>query len=87
MPGELYSWLFYEKSNPPVDYRDVQILACYCNETILIYAWFTDDEEYVAKGERFVMFNLATKSWQKLELPFGPLNEQLPSQGDLYAIR
>ncbi|KAG0557737.1 hypothetical protein M758_11G149200 [Ceratodon purpureus] len=86
MPGELYSWLFYENSNPPVDYRDVQILASYCKEWILIYAWWIDDEEMIARGERFVMFNLVTKIWEKLELPFGPLGEHFPSQGELYAI-
>jgi hypothetical protein len=86
MPGELYSWLFYENSDPPVDVRDLQILASYCDEHILVYAWVMDDEEYGARGDRFVLFNLATRTWQKLELPFGPITEQLPSQGRLFPI-
>jgi hypothetical protein len=86
MPGELYSWLFYENSDPQVDVRDVQILASYCDEHILVYAWYMDEDEYVATGERFVLFNLATRTWQKLEFPFGPITEQLPSQGRLFPI-
>lgn len=69
-----------------MDYRVVQILASYSKEWILIYAWGIDDEEMIASGERFVMFNLVTKIWEKLELHFVKLGEQFPSQGKLYAI-
>lgn len=87
MPGELYSWLFYAERDPPIDRRDVQIMSSYCGEWILLYSWWIDDDELVARGERFVMFNLDSRKWQKIELPFGPINEELPSQGELFAVR
>lgn len=85
MPRELYSWLFFKSIEPPVDSRDIQILASYCFQWILIYAWWID-EEHDTRGERFVIFDLETKEFRKLELPFGCLQEASSSHGDLYAV-
>lgn len=78
MPGDLYSWLFYENSDPEVDYRDIQIRVSYCSEKLLIYGWYINDQDYFAKSDRFVLYNLASKAWEKLELPFA-ISEQ-PAQ-------
>ncbi|KAG0611764.1 hypothetical protein M758_7G163100 [Ceratodon purpureus] len=71
MPHDLFSWLTHgveieesdiliEKSQP-IDTR-------FCSEYLLIHTIVSDDERR-AGAERFVLFNLATKAWEKLQLP------------------
>ena len=68
MPEDLFSWLTYEDNpEPPVDISDVEIRTNFCSQYVLVYSWLR--EEGVA--ERFVMVNLDSKTWEKVEVPFG----------------
>lgn len=68
MPEDLFSWLAYEDDpDPPVDIRDVEIRTNFCSEYVLVYSWLLEE----GLAERFVMGNLETKGWEKVDAPFG----------------
>ena len=64
-PEDLCSWLVYadESTLMPGIHRK------FCEEYLLVYAIYETADENVA--ERFVMCNLATKSWERVQLPYG----------------
>lgn len=69
MPEELFAWIAYDDNpDPPVDVdSDVEIRTSFCSEFVLVYAWLREE----GLAERFVMGNLDSKAWQKVEPPFG----------------
>ncbi|KAG0605904.1 hypothetical protein M758_9G097000 [Ceratodon purpureus] len=61
MPGDMTRWL-----TPRLCiYDDIQIHARFSNEHVLIYSWVPDTTQ--AFG--FVLYNVATKIWEKVEVP------------------
>lgn len=68
MPGELCDWL-NSTLGDPANHSNVSIRASFCNEFILVYASLRHRSD--GKGERFVLLNLATKAWEKVQLSSG----------------
>lgn len=69
MPEDLFLWITYgDNPDPPVDVDcDVEIRTNFCSEYVLVYTWLREE----GLAERFVMSNLDTKTWEKVEVPFG----------------
>ncbi|KAG0608706.1 hypothetical protein M758_8G126000 [Ceratodon purpureus] len=69
MPEDLFSWITYEDNpDPPVDVDyDVEIRTSFCGEYVLVYTWLFEE----GLAARFVMGNLDTKAWEKVDVPFG----------------
>lgn len=70
MPSNLFSWLSSQEIFPFPHDSNADIHMSYCNEYILVYIRFKN-EPTVCKAEKFVLFNISTKVWAKLQLPFG----------------
>ena len=49
---------------PPLGLQDLEIRSCYCDEYVLVYSSLPE-EGFV---ERFVMCNLATRKWEKIDV-------------------
>jgi hypothetical protein len=73
MPIETCCWLD-SASDHPFPPSGLQIRASYCNGFFLVHAWLIDNKRMICKAERFALFNMATKVWQKLEMPFGGIH-------------
>lgn len=68
MPEDLFAWLSYEDDpDPPVDISDVQFRTSFCDEHFVVFAWLLEE----GLAERFVMGNLDTQGWEKVDIPFG----------------
>lgn len=68
MPEEFFAFLTYD-DNPdiPVDVADIEIRTNFCDEYVLVYTWLLEE----GMAERFIMCNLDTKVWEKVDVPFG----------------
>lgn len=69
MPADLYKlWLRSDKDFPTtVRVDDVEILTSFCGDYALVFAWIN----IRGWADRFCLYNLATKKWEKVHLPFG----------------
>jgi hypothetical protein len=68
MPEDLFAWLSYEDDpDPPVHINDVQFRTSFCGEHFVVFSWLLEE----GLAERFVMGNLDTKGWEKVDIPFG----------------
>ncbi len=67
MPTQMYSWLI----DGAEDYNGFRIEVSYCSKNLLIWDLFN------SSAKRFVLGNLAHKTWEKLELPRLPLTMDL----------
>jgi hypothetical protein len=68
MPEDLFTYIAYgDNPDPPVDPSDIQILTNFCDEYVLVWTWLMEEN----LAERFVMFNLDTHVWEKVEIPWG----------------
>ena len=75
MPRDLYSWLrteqafSFDRANAA---GSVTVQGSFCGDYLLVYSW--DFEGGAAGGGaagRCCLFNMATKNWQKLDVPAG----------------
>lgn len=69
MPAHLYTlWLRSDKDFPTtVRVDDVEILTSFCGDYALVFAWIN----IRGWADRFCLYNLATKTREKVPLPFG----------------
>ena len=51
-----------------------QIRASFCNEYILVHAWLRNEDRMSCKAQIFALFSMATKIWQKVDMPFSPIH-------------
>lgn len=62
MPGDMQRWLTPLRIH---DYKDIEIHARFSDEHVLMYSWVPE----AARAFRFVLYNVATKMWEKVEVP------------------
>ncbi|KAG0628944.1 hypothetical protein M758_1G064900 [Ceratodon purpureus] len=65
MPEVMQRWLIPLRLQV-VEIYDVEIHTSFCDEHLLIYSWVPDQE---GRAYRFVLYNVATKTWEKVEVP------------------
>jgi hypothetical protein len=69
MPAHMYKfWLRADKDSPSaIRPDDLEILTSFCGDYALVYAWIN----IRGWADRFCLYNLATKKWEKVYMPFG----------------
>ena len=63
MPLEMGKWLITDSHLP--SFESMEIHASFCEEHVLIYSWLP----IAGSAHRFVLYNLITKMWEKVEVP------------------
>lgn len=74
MPVEFWCWVDSDGGDDPPLQAAMQIRASFCNEYILVHAWLRNEERMSCKAQIFALFNMATKIWQKVDMPFSPIH-------------
>lgn len=75
MPSELEAWL-----KPPriQNYEELRVYASFCDEHVLVYSWVPER----GRAYRFVLYNLASKKWEKVEAPNNSVSIYSDSEED-----
>lgn len=64
MSEDMFSWVIYGDHLIPPPEIELEIRSCYCNEYILVYSSLPEE----GLVERFVICNLVTRKWEKIEV-------------------
>ncbi|KAG0628945.1 hypothetical protein M758_1G065000 [Ceratodon purpureus] len=62
MPEDMQRWLIPLRLH---EFDDAQIRTSFCDEHLLIYSWVPGK----GRAYRFVLYNVATKMWEKVKVP------------------
>ena len=73
-PVEFWCWIDSDGGDDPPLQAAMQIRASFCKEYILVHSWLRNEERMSCKAQIFALFNMATKIWQKVDMPFGPIH-------------